>query len=198
MSCSSIWNANLTCFLFCRRPWVCWILSSAYREIVFCWRFQSCIPILKFKSNASAAGLCDQGFLVNKDTGGWLYRSGMVWKLFVGTSTVRQDRCWGLKSGCYFSWCTMNHTLTIQNSISHFLPKILAVWSSKLMMIYQRLRLGAAIIVFWSTQAKVDNGAGNPTNATETTCRLSRHSTWKGSYYSLLCTRPGTSSRIHP
>ena len=28
-----------------------------------------------------------------KDTGGWLYHSGMVWKLFVGTSTIRQDRC---------------------------------------------------------------------------------------------------------
>ena len=40
--------------------------------------------------------------------------------------------------------------------------------------------------------------AGNLTNATLTTCRLSRLSTWKGSYYSLLCTRPGTSSRLHP
>ena len=41
-----------------------------------------------------------------------------------------------------------NHTLTIQNSICRFMSKILAVWSSKLMMIYQRLRLRAAIIVF--------------------------------------------------
>ena len=28
-----------------------------------------------------------------KDTGGWLYSSGMVSKPFVGTSTIRQDRC---------------------------------------------------------------------------------------------------------
>ena len=45
-------------------------------------------PYIKFKSNASAAGWCDHDFAVNKDTGGWLYRSGMVWKLFFGTSTV--------------------------------------------------------------------------------------------------------------
>ena len=47
-------------------------------------------PYLKF---TSAAGWCDHDFSVNRDTGGWLYRSGMVLKLFVGTSTVRQDRC---------------------------------------------------------------------------------------------------------
>ena len=31
--------------------------------------------------------------LAKLKTLGWLYRSGMVWKLFVGTSTIRQDRC---------------------------------------------------------------------------------------------------------
>ena len=35
-----------------------------------------------------------------------------------------------------------------------FLSKILAVWSSKLMMIYRKLRLGATVIVFWSTQTR--------------------------------------------
>ena len=111
-------------------------------------------------------------------TGGSFYHSGKVLKLFVRMSTIRQDRCWGLKSGCYFSWCTTglhrpylpstlwmtfptsrnlvpwNHTLTIQNSTFIFCQKILAVWSSKLMMIYQRLRVGAAIIVCWSTQTR--------------------------------------------
>ena len=141
-------------------------------------------PYIKFKSNASAAGWCDHDFSVNKDTGGWLYRSGMVWKLFVGTSTVRQDRCWGLKSGCYFSSCATgfhpsfgpinnqfptsqnlvlwNHTLMIQNSVCRFLSKILAVWSSKLMMIFRRLRLSAAIIVFWSTQTRPSWGCWEP------------------------------------
>ena len=53
-------------------------------------------------------------------------------------------RCWEGPNISKFG--SRNHTLTIQNSIGHFLSKILAVWSRKLMIIYGRLRLGVAVV----------------------------------------------------
>ena len=54
--------------------------------------------------------------------------------------------CWNL--------VVWNLTLTIQDSICHFLSTMHAVWSSRLMMIYWRSCLGPATIVSWSTQTR--------------------------------------------
>ena len=94
------------------------------------------------------------------------------------------DRCWGLKSGCYFSWCTKGfhprsgpihhlHERPSQHPEIWFSGNIIRLWQfktlfvifcqrylqcgpcSKLnMIIYWRLLLGAAILFFWSTQTR--------------------------------------------
>lgn len=154
-----------------------------------------------------------------------MYRTGTVSKPFVGTSKIRQDRCWGLKSGAISHRVRKDSflglpLLTIYMNDLPNIPKFGSLESdfddSRLYLsfsvkdtysVVQQIKYDILSkiaywccykIVFWSSLTRPSWWCWNPTDTTETTCRLSRLSTWKGSYYSLLCTRPGTSSRLHP